>query len=74
MVFGVGYLNRPGSPSLVFLWLGGPGSQEPCLSGIQALVGFLQLNLGVGADLCVATSERTPKAAVGVTVPRLASL
>lgn len=65
---------HPGSPSLVFLWLGGPGGQEPCSSGRQAWMGFLQLNLGVGTGLSVAASEPTPKAAVGVTVPHLASL
>lgn len=40
----------------------------------RALVGFLQLNLGVGTDLYVATTEHTPKAVVGVTMPHLASL
>lgn len=64
----MGYLNVT---LVAQAWV--PGGREPCLSGRQTLVGFLQLNLGVGTDFCMATSEHTPKAAVGVTVPHVAT-
>lgn len=46
------------------------GGHKPCLSGRQALVPFLEPNLGVGTDLRVAGYELSN----GVAVSHLASL